>query len=507
MALTTNRHLLAPLALVLVAGTAAPVLAQSNVPRYPNSRKYSDTGARPATGRSGSAVVETRAMLARNMTMVVEASTGALEAGAGPGQIVKAQLKIGDRTQNFNGLTGGGYWSASVPGVARATSVQVQTNVRGIDPRRTDVVTVATPAVLRPDVAVRSVTGAPESRPQMPVHFYATVAELNGDLGARANCVLSVNDVVVDSADGIWVDAGDVVTCEFTHVFDTAGTYAVKVSATGVAPGDWDGANNSAATSITVLNPDRTIRNGYMAAFVNRYFNDSVSGRYGCVVDGYSCDFEQRYGSRYLWSNLQAGGWTQGMSAPVDRLEVQAYLNGMIQHKASLVPMHSAGFSDPNTGYTSTCVSYQYEFQNKDGSWIYSADRFSMCVSGYKSAPHLGTTRYEYQRIEGRSSYFSSYRWCQGGECGGWSSNYTQYTYGSGADLGWKSGAVVGIKLSFVDQAGIRHTMDRSVTLEGPPPSDVTTSSSETDQLGTYFRYQRSYGESASVVRFFNDSQ
>jgi len=77
--------------------------------------------------------------------------------------------------------------------------------------------------------------------------------ERNGDVGARASCVLYVDGTAVDRVDGIWVDAGGVVSCAMTHSFSTAGTHALEVRAENVRPGDYDDANNRATASIQIV--------------------------------------------------------------------------------------------------------------------------------------------------------------------------------------------------------------------------------------------------------------
>lgn len=506
----TGLHARGALALMLVAGAATSALAQNNVTRRPNSQKYSDTGAKPATGRSGSASLEARALIAKDVTVQVEAATGSLEDGTAPGNIDKMQVKRFPSqavVHNYNRLSGGGYFSVTYPAGPRGETIQLQANISGIDPRRTGVVTVSTPALLRPDIAVTSVSGPKKERPKVPVTFYATLAELNQDVGARANCVLSVDDAVVDSADGTWVDAAGVVTCEFTHAFEKTGKYAVKVAATNVTPGDWDMANNSASTSIEIVNPDRGITDGSISAYAYRYSYDYGYSRYGCIWNGYSCDSDYRSGDRYAHSSLWMSGWHQGLSAPVDHFDVESYADGLIQNKASMQPTRTTQYSSPTDDYSSTCAVYYKEVQDEKGQWHYSRDRFSMCSSGWKSNPEWGGTSFHYNQIEGQISYFSSYRSCQNGTCGGWTSNYTPWTYGDGKDLGWKDKTVVRLKLSYVDRSGVSHTLDKSLTLAGWAPEDVQASSTGTDMWGTWYSFERRQASGASGWIEWRDPQ
>ena len=85
------------------------------------------------------------------------------------------------------------------------------------------------------------------------MNISAVISEGNGDVGARADCVLYVDGAEADRAEGIWVDAGGVVTCAFAHTFTAAGTHTLRVEAANVDPGDFDMANNSAAGTLQVM--------------------------------------------------------------------------------------------------------------------------------------------------------------------------------------------------------------------------------------------------------------
>jgi hypothetical protein len=219
--------------------------------------KYRNDGHQPATGRAGGASITTRALLDRHGVAKVEVYAGAL-GGSGGGWLSKVQLKRftldGQHvsTENHVGLSTP---DVVLPllAVARNTPIQVQANVRGVAAARTGVVTVDDVVKLRPDLTVLGVT-APASAPiGAPVHVDAVVQEVNGDVGARASCVLDVNDTPVDSAPGIWVDAGGMVTCEFVHVFAEPGAHALRVRIAGAEPGDFDDANDDAETTIQLL--------------------------------------------------------------------------------------------------------------------------------------------------------------------------------------------------------------------------------------------------------------
>ncbi|HEX2203038.1 MAG TPA: hypothetical protein VHG91_07060 [Longimicrobium sp.] len=226
-----------------IRAESAAVHSRGNPHLVSNAVKYRDSGAPHATGRSGTARLAARALVDSLGRTRLVVTTGDLDdTASAPGRIVKIQLKawapdgtfLG--TRNFNGLTGGGTWVSDLPGVGHGARIQVQGNVRGIDGRRTDVVTITetVKAAPRLDVAL----DAPERvLPGAPIPLVAVVTEVGGDVGARTDCVLYVNGHAVDSAKGIWVDAGDAVSCAFTYVFGP-GDHTVQVRLEGGATGE-----------------------------------------------------------------------------------------------------------------------------------------------------------------------------------------------------------------------------------------------------------------------------
>lgn len=244
-------------AIALSALVATPMFAAKPSP-ISNSVKYKDAGAKPATGRSGSAAIQVRALRGQANTDI-EVTTGQFESATAPvGKLDKVQVKLfgsaGDAvvTDNFRPTTGG-YASFAYNWPGRGQNVQVQANVKGIDPKRNDVVTVSSNVKLRPDLTVASLHAATQAYVGSVVTIAAVIREANADLGARANCVLKADGVAIDHANNIWVDAGDVVTVQFQKVFDTIGQKQLTVELTDVVPGDYDTTNNSGSATINIV--------------------------------------------------------------------------------------------------------------------------------------------------------------------------------------------------------------------------------------------------------------
>ena len=255
----TDATSVAPRALTprITASMMSPVAARS----HPNSEKYRDSGFHPATGRSGSATVSTRALLDKAGTTDIEVTTGTFDSGPAPGTLKKVQVKAftpsGNLafTDNYTGLSAGATTSFSYATLPHGTPLQVQSGVAGSDGARTDVVTLATAVHFRPDLVASRLDAPAQAPVGAAVNLQGFILERNGEVGARADCVLYVDGAAADRAAGIWVDAGGMVACAMTHVFTEARTYSLELRVEGVRPRDFDDTNNSVSASITAVAP------------------------------------------------------------------------------------------------------------------------------------------------------------------------------------------------------------------------------------------------------------
>lgn len=236
-------------------GSAAFTAAADGPALVSNAVRYRDTGGRPATGRAGSAALDALALLGRDGYTELELRARAANpARTATGTVAHAQAKVYDAagTPRITRNAGGGA-PLRFSGLLRGTRVDVQANVTGIDAHRTDVVSVSETVKLRPDLAVQASAGTGTVHAGTPVVVGGYITELNGDMGAQADCVLLVDGVQADQARRIWVDAGDRVSCFFTTGALAAGTHELTVRVDGVAPGDWDTANNAASVQVQAV--------------------------------------------------------------------------------------------------------------------------------------------------------------------------------------------------------------------------------------------------------------
>src|SRR5687768_6986772 len=108
---------LATLAVCILFASAA----LADAPFISNDIKYRDTSLPPATGRTGNASIEARALLGKD-------GATDLEITAAGGTIDKVQIKLPGDTRNVNGLSGTTF-TQRLSGLTRQSTVGVQVNV------------------------------------------------------------------------------------------------------------------------------------------------------------------------------------------------------------------------------------------------------------------------------------------------------------------------------------------------------------------------------------------
>lgn len=451
----------------------------SGVPTlYPNSVKYSDAGKPHATGRSGNAVIQARALLDKAGVATIDVTTGELDAsGTAPGAFDKIQLKglnPEDLTtalwvDNYNALKKAalGSYTYSYANLGYDMPIQVQANVSGID-SRTDVITVVEHVKRRPDLSVLQLQSPAQALPNVPVTIGATVRELNGDVGARANCVLYVNGVEADRSNGIWVDAASVVSCAFSHQFAATGTYQLSVAVEGVVPGDWDLANNTATGSIVIRTPGDFNYSAYaedISDYHQQYYYRQT-GTYS-LTSGLTGSFdlyqEFDYHQRVQYAAMD--GWMpQEVAWPITAQVTHSSGGTTIGSFDQLSTSYSGVWDDGTNGYRSACA-YGYA----DGAM--GRVQLQVCSSalrgpayGYQDDQWHGSTSFNTTRWAGLVTYtgldYGRAQNSQGTACSG-----------SGPDGSYCWYSNVDASNPYVDQSGLplqplgdTYTMSFSVT-------------------------------------------
>lgn len=384
----------------LMAVSAAATLVLLTLPAFPqhpdlipNTIKYSDTGLKPASGRAGDIAIEARALLGRDGVTDLELTTGSFDGDTAPtGVLTHVQVKAGldledPLTRNYD--ASGAFASVRLDGLGLAPreQIRVQANAESIDHQRTGVVTVTETVKRRPDLRVTQVSVPPLAIAGHPLNMYFGILEMNGDAGARANCVLRVDGVEVDGATNIWVDARGSVSCAMTHIFTAPGTHQVQFAIEGVSPGDWDPGNNtSPVVNVRVRDASEVVAGGtYRATATETLYDDE----YMLQADETRPEWENEYSrttERVNVTRLDAA-----MPAELDFATMRVWLSEGSDGQ-SLTALESAGSLQPDNWPSANCAELRWG----------RAFSFFGCVNN-------GVTTFHFARVAEVARYYS--RW------------------------------------------------------------------------------------------------
>jgi hypothetical protein len=372
------------------------------LPSAPSSHlhtgKYRDSGLPHATGRSGSARLAARALLGADGVTRLLVTTGSVDdPDRAPGELAKVQLKVyapdGTKmfTQNFQRPTSGGSYVFLLPGLPAGARIDVQANVRGIDRNRTDVVEISETVKLG---AALGVTIDPPAQvvTGVPTVVTGTVRETNGQVGTYTSCVLYVDGVEVDRIDHIWVDAGDVVTCAFTHTFREDGAHNVQIQLIA-GPGDQTFVTDPPSASGQVVAVDPTPTPTFTASVMDRTVaEERLYDETWWNPDGSNREFHQNNGeASRTQSFAMTGALARAAAFPLTSVSVQL--------SSTAGPWHSAQWSGlaaalPDLSGQS-CVN---QLVPEHGAHFY------LCSSGIG---YTGSTAFGYTRFAGTVTYHS----------------------------------------------------------------------------------------------------
>jgi hypothetical protein len=402
--------------------------------------KYRDSSAPHATGRSGSATLAARALLGSDGVTYLTITTGDLEKlDAAPGELAKVQVKAftpdGEKlyTLNFQRPSAGGSVVLRLDGLSRGSRVQVQANVRGIDRNRTDVVTLTETVKRAPSLQTR-ISVPDRVAVGVPTVVTGVVSETGGEAGAWVACELWVNGSKVDQAESVWVDAGDAVTCAFTHTFDRVGEQDVEVRVSGDGAGA--GAPPSITTSSALVDAVSPSETGFEARAEEKTVRTARLIEYHWEKpDGSFKQYRDEAAEGQRTQSLTVNGTlTRAAVFPLARVELQ--MEGLGTVYQNDVFSIAAGAPDLSGR---VCASQPLPLEGTV---------FTLCTAG-------GSTTFSYNRFGGSVTYFSegfSRTW--DGPSGTWTQNVLwndpivgAHPYG-GQIRGWGSEVTVRIRVT-----------------------------------------------------------
>jgi hypothetical protein len=242
--------------------------------------------------------------------------------------------------------------------------------------------------LFRPDLALTDVTAPAQANVRHIVNVSATVRELKGDLGASANVYLLDGATVIDSVNGITVNALGEVTLVLAASFSQAGTHSLKLVIGNVTPGDYDSSNNEHSFNIEVVQP------ALQAASYCLSYSRS-EGDYESVVDNpfWISVYRQRYANENLTESLNI---PVEMRSPVGRISMQISADGV-------------GYDSLEAFDTPLFVYYEDTCYRYSSGSAYLGNNAYVYIQTYKDCFGLEQTYAYFQKYSDSYVYFSSY--------------------------------------------------------------------------------------------------
>ena len=440
--------------------------------RFANSIKYRDKGLKHARGRAGlaatAATLEARALLGRDGNTTLDISTGAIDAPDASRLLSKVQLKqyapngTQQTTTNYKDINSPVY-QLTLAGRVRGSNLQVQGSIIGVDGKHADVITLTETVKLRPDVSVDRIIAPARSRLAVPVQISALISENNGDVGARTDCVLTVDGAEAGRANGIWVDAGRSVSCVFNYVFPTTGTKQLTVSAVSVNPGDWNTSNNATTQAINIFLPNDFEWFGSYYSYRDYVGTKLSEGYYIQTDNGARTDFRE-YQEFHRFDNWSTNisGHVPPMTGPLT-FSLRDEVDGQLLTEFEFDPATATNFDffgtyeDPDIGtitYNGNCTDQSLLEQVVfEGVTVNVSPAFVRICTTLRSGPsgplpEQSVTDFQYGTNAGDVSYYTEHY--QKYDDGDPNTNF-DYTYSFNGDVNYTYGNLIfGTDYSFV---------------------------------------------------------
>lgn len=143
--------------------------------------------------------------------------------------------------------------------VVRYQPLETKIHVKNAETVDEEVQEGKTTVLLRPDLTVDKVEATDQTSVNVPFAVTAYIKELNGDVGAKTNLHILDGSDVLDTAEGVVIDAGGQKQVVFMLKLPKPGTYTLKVNLSNIEPGDYDNTNNDKTFSVEVVENRKTV--------------------------------------------------------------------------------------------------------------------------------------------------------------------------------------------------------------------------------------------------------
>ena len=391
---------------------------------------YKDEGEKPAKARVGRTQFQARALLGKDGVTDLEVTTGSLDSSTTPpGYLSEVHVKAFrlDGTRQFDKefehlRSGGGYakFSFPLPVVARRTGdddeakkdtrlehgqlLKLKLEGKGLlsgDEGEAEA-KLETTVLYRPDLAVTSLHYPGVARLKTAVDVTASVVELRRDVGAHADCILSVDGAPVDKAAGIWVDRNGAVSCHFAHIFTAAGKHTVSVAVENVTPGDYDVDNNSLSGTIQIESLSLLAYFSSVTDLTNSssFLRDLFATPTSTVPDQHIASST----TLHTQTRMLTGTIPAAVNLPLKQVSYADQSDGIALSSVSFTNVaadSSTALTDPT--YDNVAIIARYD--GRTGGW-FKMSRYSNATTG------AGVTNVSWNFFGGDVTYHSEY-YCQ----------------------------------------------------------------------------------------------
>jgi hypothetical protein len=159
-----------------------------------------------------------------------------------PDSLKKVQLKSYDLngklvyTRNYNGgvASPNGQADIILNDVKRYQPLNTEVLVQNVQTKDTKVLCAETKVLFRPDLTVDKITSPAKVHKNESFAVSSIIKELNGDVGAKATIQILNGTNVLDTADGVLVNAGAQQMANFMLKLTEVGTYTLTAKISNV---------------------------------------------------------------------------------------------------------------------------------------------------------------------------------------------------------------------------------------------------------------------------------
>lgn len=213
-------------------------------------------------------VIGLQALQAKDgMTDLYVNVTPKLDGYTAPNVLKKVQLKSYDLngklayTRNYNGdvASPNGQADIKLNDVKRYQTLHTEVLVQNGQTKDTKVLREETKVLFRPDLTVDQITAPVQVHKNESFAVNTNIKELNSDIGATATVQILNGTTVLDTANGVLVNAGAQQFTNYMISLPEVGTYTLTVKVSDVAPGDFDDSNNEKTFTVEVVDDNKPV--------------------------------------------------------------------------------------------------------------------------------------------------------------------------------------------------------------------------------------------------------